>query len=435
MRRNAFWAAIAAVAAAVCLGPSPASAQPTTVPIVSNRPAATLLLPYFEVDLNNTSGRTTQFTINNASATAILAHVTVWSDLAVPILAFNVYLTGYDLQTIDMRDILNGTLPRTASAGQDPGDTISPKGNDSQDINFASCTGILPPPQLPSIYPTYMQNALTGKFSNFQGGGCFGRVSPGLARGYVTIDTVNNCTLRFPGQNGYFQYGGTGDATNQNVMWGEYIYTNSGSPAQGGNGAPLVAIQADGNNPTTDTIGDYTFYARIDGFSAKDNREPLATNFVGRYLRNQTYAVVWRDPKVPQAPFACSSLPPWYPLGREGLDIFDEQEHVTVRAGSVNSPATTGIQFPAATQKVLIGGTAFSVPYASGMVYLNLNTKVLATASVLAPSGQPAFDPKADQSWVVMIRELQGGTFGNVGAAGGVVFRLDSATGAMHFTP
>src|SRR5262245_32657303 len=79
-------------------------------------PAATLLLPYFEVDLGDPNGVTTLMSINNASATAVLAHVTVWSDLAVPTLAFNVYLTGYDVQTINIRDVLNGSLPFTASA-------------------------------------------------------------------------------------------------------------------------------------------------------------------------------------------------------------------------------------------------------------------------------------------------------------------------------
>jgi hypothetical protein len=113
-------------------------------------PAATLLLPYFEVDLGNSNGQTTLFSINNASATAVLAHVVVWSDLSVPVLDFNIYLTGYDVQTINLWDVLHGTLPRTASDGQDPQDTISPQGAFSQDSNFASCTGLLPAPQLPA---------------------------------------------------------------------------------------------------------------------------------------------------------------------------------------------------------------------------------------------------------------------------------------------
>src|SRR5436309_9338206 len=73
---------------------------------IDDVPAATLLLPYFEVDAANGSGITTLFSINNASATAVLAHVTVWTDLSVPVLDFNVYLTGYDVQSLNLRDIL-----------------------------------------------------------------------------------------------------------------------------------------------------------------------------------------------------------------------------------------------------------------------------------------------------------------------------------------
>ncbi|HYG64047.1 MAG TPA: hypothetical protein VEL74_15840, partial [Thermoanaerobaculia bacterium] len=46
---------------------------------IDDVPAATLLLPYFEVYLNNANGVTTLFSINNASATAVLAHVTLWT--------------------------------------------------------------------------------------------------------------------------------------------------------------------------------------------------------------------------------------------------------------------------------------------------------------------------------------------------------------------
>src|ERR1700681_820426 len=109
----------------------PASAAICNIDVA---PAATLLLPYFEVDLNNPNGLTTLFSVNNSAAVAVLAHVTIWSDLSVPVLAFNVYLTGYDVQTINLRDIVvNGVLPQTASAGQDPNDKISPKGPKSQD--------------------------------------------------------------------------------------------------------------------------------------------------------------------------------------------------------------------------------------------------------------------------------------------------------------
>src|SRR3954451_15306565 len=187
-------------------------------------PAATLLLPYFAVDYTSPdgSGQNTLFSINNASATAVLAHVVVWTDLSVPVLDFNIYLTGYDVQTISLRDLFTGWMPQTASAGQDPADTISPKGAFSQDINFPSCNGLLPPPNpLPPDFVSHLQLSMTGKPSPVFGGLCAGRdLGDNIGRGYITVDVVNNCTLRFPGDPGYFLPGGTGDATNQNVLWG-----------------------------------------------------------------------------------------------------------------------------------------------------------------------------------------------------------------------
>ena len=155
--------------------------------IISDQPAASLLLPYFEVNLDNRSAATTMLSINDASATAILAHVVIWSDLSVPVLQFNVYLTGYDVYRLNLQSLLlDGTQPRTASAGQDPDDTISPKGQFSQDINFASCTGQLPNPPLTAQQLTNLQNALTGMPSAGFGGQCAG-VDHGdrIARGYV----------------------------------------------------------------------------------------------------------------------------------------------------------------------------------------------------------------------------------------------------------
>src|SRR3954462_6397294 len=147
----------------LCLLAGAGSAAWATICDMGVQPAATLLLPYFEVDLGPSAGQTTLFSINNASATAALAHVVVWTDLSVPVLDFNVYLTGYDVQTINLRDVIvNGMLPRTASAGQDPTAPLSPKGTFSQDINFASCQGLLPPPPLPADFVAHLQASLTG---------------------------------------------------------------------------------------------------------------------------------------------------------------------------------------------------------------------------------------------------------------------------------
>jgi hypothetical protein len=398
-------------------------------------PAATLLLPYFDVDLGNPNGETTLFSINNASATAVLAHIVVWSDLSVPVLDFNIYLTGYDVQTINLGDILrNGVLPRTASAGQDPGDTISPKGQFSQDINFASCQGLLPPPNLPSNFVSHLQLSLTGQASPVLGNRCAGRnLGDNIARGYITVDTVNSCTLLFPGDPGYFGAGGTGIATNQNVLWGDYFYVNPGANFADGN--PLVHIEASATNPQTSTSGQYTFYGRYNGFTAADNREPLSTSFAVRFLNGGVFSggtdlIVWRDSKVNQTAFTCPAQqgrPSWYPLGQEGIVIFDEQEQPQVPQTfpvSPQPPQSGIIPFPAEAQSTHVGGADFPVPFNFGWLYLDLNTTVAAAGSV------PPEDPAAAQAWVTARMTAQGRF-----SVGFDAVQLDSACTASHFVP
>ncbi len=410
-----------------------ASARPAAAIIctVDQVPAATLLLPYFEVNLDNEWGVKTLFSINNASATAVLAHVVIWTDLSVPVLDFNVYLTGYDVQSVNLRDILVlGNLPQTASAGQDPTDTISPKGQFSQDINFASCQGNLPIPRLPQTFIDHLQAALTGKFSNILGG-CAG-IDHGdrIARGYVTVDTVSNCTLRFPGDLGYFASGGTGDATDQNVLWGDYFYVDELLSYASGN--PLVHIEASATNPETSVAGQYTFYGRYVGFTAADNREPLSTEFATRFLVGGAFTggtdlTVWRDSKVRQGAFTCGTLPAWYPLGQEQIVIFDEQEHPQVPQTvpvSPQPPQQGVAPFPAEAQRVSVGGTAFPVPYKFGWLFLDLNTTVAPAGSV------PPEDPAAAQAWVSTLLQAAGRY-----SVGFDAIQLDSACRANHRFP
>jgi len=394
---------------------------------IDDVPAATLLLPYFEVDLGNAAGVTTLFSINNASATAILAHVVVWSDLSVPVLDFNVYLTGYDVVTINMRDVLNGVLPRTASAGQDPTDTISNKGDFSQDINFASCADQLPIGNASSDLAASWQAALTGAFASHLGG-CAGlNIGDDLARGYVTVDTVNNCTLRFPGDPGYFGPGGTGDVTNQNVLWGDYFYVNSAQNfAQG---ETLVHIEADALNPETSVAGEYTFYGRYVAWTAADNREPLSTEFATRFINGGPFSggtslLVWRDSKVDQQAFTCGRLPSWYPMGQEGIVIFDEMENPNRPPGCQISPCTTtqSAPFPAETQRVEVGGADFPTPFNFGWLFLDLNFD--------SGNPNPTEDPLAQQAWVTTVMDANGRY-----SVGYDAIQLDSACNASHFVP
>src|SRR5579883_1291835 len=82
-------------------------------------PAATLLLPYFEVDLGNENGAQTAVRVTNTSATAILIKAVLWTDYGVPTYGFPLYLEGYASTDIDLRLLFKGIVPVTASAGQD----------------------------------------------------------------------------------------------------------------------------------------------------------------------------------------------------------------------------------------------------------------------------------------------------------------------------
>src|SRR5256886_5103493 len=74
---------------------------------IAVQPAATLLLPYFEVDFKSPQTKATQtlFTVQNVSPLPQIAHVVIWTDWAFPALDFNIFLTGYDVQGINLYDI------------------------------------------------------------------------------------------------------------------------------------------------------------------------------------------------------------------------------------------------------------------------------------------------------------------------------------------
>ncbi|HVR08398.1 MAG TPA: hypothetical protein VMW75_10140 [Thermoanaerobaculia bacterium] len=409
-------------------------------------PAATLLLPYFELDTYDPNGLTTLFSINNASAVAVLAHVAIWSDLGVPILNFNVYLTGYDVQTINLRDvIIYGQLPQTASAGQDPDDVISPKGSFSQDIAFASCQGQLPPPPLSASALSSVQRALTGLSSPMLKDLCAGQaIGDLIARGYITVDTVSNCTVRFPGDAGYFGPTKSADATDQNVLWGSWYIINA---AQGyAQGSDMVAVVADATSPETTTPGSYTFYGRYVGWSAADHRAPLATAFAAQFASGGPFdagtdLLIWRDTKFAQGPFSCppgSQNPAWYPLGQEALVVFDEQEHPQVPPvcpfGSGSQPSVTPYQCPpmqslmiapAAAQRTRVGGAYFPVPFTFGWVFLDFNWSDYPTVGPNPPA-----DPAAAQAWVIATQSSRSHFAVALDA-----YRLDSACSANHFVP
>jgi len=368
-------------------------------------PAATLLLPYFEVDLDNPAADTTLFAVGNASAAPAIAHVTLWTDLSVPTLDFNVYLTGYDIVTFNLRDLfIDGIVPATE---HDDG-VNSPIGIFSLTTNpvtgvgpgTASCDDQLPPPPLPASLLAHIRAAHTGQASNIFLGDC-SAVDHGdnIARGYITIDNVSSCSLEFPGAAGYFVQGGQGTAVNVNQLYGDYFYADTvNNFAQG---ETLVHVEAD----STLVAPDYTFYRRFTPASGADNREALSSTFAARYAAGQfapgfpggTDLIVWRDSKSVIAPFTCGTLPSPFPLGQEQIVIFDEMENPNVPVTPPFSPPPPGeflLPFPWETQVTTVGGVDLPVPFDFGWLYLNLNS-VTATQTF-----DPTPDPASMQNWV-----------------------------------
>lgn len=386
-------------------------------------PAATLLLPYFEVDLDSPTGANTLVSIGNADAAPVIVHVTMWTDLSVPTLGWNMYLTGYDVITINLRDLfISGALPPTEHVND--GDAISPVGTFSLETDTAtgvgpgstSCNGQLPLPVLPALFLAHIRGAHTGQGTFLFNGACSG-VDHGdnVARGYITFDSASSCGLEFPGDPGYFVNGGLGIANNKNALLGDFAIVNPGAGTAFGE--PMVHLEADASLDS----GEYTFYRRYSFGTGADNREPLGTSFWARYtdqgiFTGGTRLITWRDSKRRIFPFTCALVAPSpFPLSQNQVVIFDEQENPDVPESSPFSPPAPGtlVPFPWEAGAVTVGGADFPSPFSSGWLFLNLNNTV--------SGSEVPFEP-ALQNFVAVVQQ-QTAVF-NIGFG---AFQLDNA--------
>src|SRR5258708_22095848 len=108
---------------------------------LSTSPAATLLLPYFEVAIHDSVNDATNtiFSIINTVKTPQIARVTIWTDQGYPVVWFNVFLTGYDVQSISLYDVLaRGAMPQTSSMAV-PGPRAATNSANPHLQNVATC--------------------------------------------------------------------------------------------------------------------------------------------------------------------------------------------------------------------------------------------------------------------------------------------------------
>jgi hypothetical protein len=374
---------------------------------ISVTPAATLLLPYFEVDLEDPTGETTVFSVTNVREAAQIARVTLWTDLSYPVITFNIYLTGYDVQKINLFEVLAGggiALPRGT------GTSVSPVGDLSEPnprLDLSQCGAI--PPRLDATAVARMHDAFT---TGSLGDACdeIGHVHQN-AVGYATIDVVGNCDATGPHDPEYF----TRDLRYDNVLIGDYQQVNS--QENFAQGSPMVHIRAipEGSTPQIraslsryQTNFKRTFYGRFQSLAhpTLDARQPLPGTFAARWINGgqgmfQTSFTIWRQGITKQSA-NCAAFHTNELLVAESI-AFDEYENgegapaqescdfTCIPAGPTMLPNTARVlvepgseTFPQSVLSTVVGG----------WVYLNLDDGV-------ATNG-------AGQNWVVASMRAEG---------------------------
>jgi hypothetical protein len=376
---------------------------------IGTYPAATLLLPYFEVELGKPENQAsnTIFTVVNTSRLPQITRVTIWTDYGYPTIWFNVFLTGYDAQSFNMYDLLaNGSSPRT-SANDHVGDrSLS---TNSQHVSLDACGNL--GGQLTQDALTEVQTALTtGRPSAAALNGCkVGGEHPTLAVGYVTVDVVNSCSSVSPLDSAYYSQVLLFD----NVLTGDYERFNP-DPTVGNyaGGNPLVHIKAvpEGGKagsiiPAGNSLP-YTFYDRFTPQAARriDRRQPLPAAFAARFIEGGTanfatdYAI-WREGMDHLGPGGCNvSASSAMPYG--SIIRFDEMENPTVAALAPGKSGTSLLTFPATSAKST-ASSAFPPRVSSsvtGWMYLNLDNAAGASASASSPYSLA----RPSQNWVIV---------------------------------
>jgi len=299
-----------------------------------NVPAATILYPFIQYNYADPNVNTL-FSVTNVSSEAVIVHFTMWTDYSAEVVDWNVVLSGYDVQTFSIRDILDnpGILPSTgtqasdyesANPDQDSGigpieDYVNP--SESTSALSARCNPSMDAypsfPPFPQSFKDLMKAVITASQTaarwhidcNGQdvtyGDWFEARDTTMPSWVYITADVVWTCNRMLPDatlnywvdgvtQNPNYSPNGA-QAMYDNVLIGDIFYIND---AQNFSEAiPAVSLEAGRYYPFREGLdGDpVTFYhqyveATGAGYSATsgDWREPLPTAWAFRYLNMGT---------------------------------------------------------------------------------------------------------------------------------------------------
>jgi hypothetical protein len=400
---------------------------------IGTYPAATLLLPYFEVDLGAAgAGKTTVFSITNVSPTPQIVGVTLWTDWAYPVITFPMFLTGYDVQPINLYDVIvrgligstTGTSTSSPNARNPGGVSTNPNLGTTPLTNLAnpnflasaatSCAagrlpGILPPAvstDVRSIFSTGSSAQTTIRCGSTGADTKFGSDHGNKAIGYATIDVLATCSPAFPTDPAYWSL-----LLYDNVLTGDYQIVDS-NPVTGNyaGGNPLVHIRAipeggpAGGAQQTDLP--FTFYNR---YTTTDRRQPLPSVFAARWIAGSNAAfatnyTIWRE-GLTAGSASCDQYARNQSMLAGEIVRFDEHENATV---GFAAPPSSGAIFPATSSTA---ATSVRFPPMTGTdnggwMYLNMNNGGAAAGAAYSASrsgfGTQSNTRDVSQNWVVV---------------------------------
>jgi hypothetical protein len=367
-------------------------------------PAATLLLPYFDVNLANPQEQTTFFTVTNVTALPQIARVTLWTDRAFPVLTFNIFLTGYDVQSIDLSDVLiHGRIAETGTSNDSEVGRRS-AGNDANPlIDTAACGNLSNrlPPQVLADVRSALALGRTTACGNARVGSLQGN---GHAVGYATIDVVRNCGSAMPVDAGYFE----NEILYDNVLIGDYQEVDRDNNfAQGNTLVHIRAIPEGGLSGSAQTSFRRTFYSRLQNGGTTDRRQPLPSTFAARWIAGgvgefRTSIKVWRE-GLTSATAGCAvvaNASMHYP----DIVRFDEEENPTVFDLFCPFTCPTLEWDVPVVRRIEVGRDNWEVPEnpdwdLAGWMYLNFHNYYARL--------QPPYQA-ATQAWVVVSMRAEG---------------------------
>jgi hypothetical protein len=273
-----------------------------------NVPGATLLVPYWKVSLNGATdfpipggGTDTLVSVANVSTPGVIAHVTVWNKYSRAVIDFNLPLTGKDVVSFSMRDIMNGALSpnlpqyNTTMYPVDPCGLVNPGATNAtyrpsvgfgynQFIRFshpeATAAGLttdvlrsisqynltnvdaIGPVFRPVVWDSLDSSGDIATFSTSAGANILDTDNPqcgwgssdgvysGSLSGYLTIDVVNYCTNYFPDQAQFYTEdaiatAGWSPTYTPNVLIGDVFFIDTATNGGNISGDPAVALEYD----------------------------------------------------------------------------------------------------------------------------------------------------------------------------------------------